>query len=209
MTPVDHAPHAAAAEIAGLYDRHAAAWVRRRGTRLIERDWLAAFRAALPPGRRAVLDIGCGTGVPIAAHLIARGCRLTGVDAAHAMLARARAAFPAQRWIQADMRALPDLGTFDGILAWHSFFHLPPTDQPAMFAVFRRLAAHGAVLMFTSGTEAGEALGEFEGEPLYHGSLATGEYLRLLAEHGFSVLRHVEQDPGCGGATVWLARREA
>ncbi|KAG1523540.1 hypothetical protein G6F50_018599 [Rhizopus delemar] len=74
-----------------------------------------------------------------------------------------------------------------------------------MFPIFRRLAAPGAVLMFTSGTALGEAIGTFEGKPLYHGSLDASEYRQLLAENGFSVVRHQQEDPACGGGTVWLA----
>jgi len=33
----------------------------------------------LPPGAH-VLDVGCGTGVPAALYLIARGCAVTGID---------------------------------------------------------------------------------------------------------------------------------
>lgn len=77
-----------------------------------------------------------------------------------------------------------------------------------MFATFRRLAAPGAVLMFTSGTRQGEVIGQFEGNPLYHGSLDTSEYQELLCANGFSVVRHVEEDGTCGGATMWLAKRD-
>jgi len=193
-----------AARIAGIYDRNAGEWLRLRGRRLIERHWLAAFLRALPGDR--VLDLGCGTGVPMAAALIARGCRVTGVDAAPGMVRRARARFREGRWLVADMRALPALGRFDGILAWHSFFHLPAEDQARMVRTFRRHAAPGAVVMFTSGTECGEAIGRLGGEALYHASLATGDYRALLAAQGFRLLRHVEQDRRCGGATVWMAR---
>jgi hypothetical protein len=61
--------------------------------------------------------------------------------------------------------------------------------------------------MFTSGPSQGEAVGSFEGEPLYHGSLAPEEYRALLAEHGFSVVAHVVEDASCGGHTIWLARK--
>jgi hypothetical protein len=76
--------------------------------------------------------------------------------------------------------------------------------------MFERFAAHlspGGVLMFTSGTSEGEAIGEWQGEPLYHGSLDTAEYRSRLEQHGFEVLEHVESDPGCGHATIWLARK--
>lgn len=76
-----------------------------------------------------------------------------------------------------------------------------------MFGEFGRLAAPGAALMFTSGTGLGEAIGEFEGRPLYHGSLEAAEYRELLGWSGFEVVRVVVEDAGCGGATVWLAKR--
>jgi len=76
-----------------------------------------------------------------------------------------------------------------------------------MFGDFGRLAAPGAVLMFTSGPGLGEAIGEFEGRPLYHGSLEGAEYRELLGGSGFEVVRNVVEDDGCGGATVWLAKQ--
>jgi hypothetical protein len=60
--------------------------------------------------------------------------------------------------------------------------------------------------MFTSGPSHGEAIGTLEGEPLYHASLDPAEYRELLDTHGFDVVRHVAEDPECGGHTVWLAR---
>jgi hypothetical protein len=38
---------------------------------------------------------------------------------------------------------------------------------------------------------------------------ASGEYSRLLKEHGFAVSLHRVADPDCGGHTVWLAHRDA
>ena len=61
--------------------------------------------------------------------------------------------------------------------------------------------------MFTSGTEEGEAIGELEGSPLYHGSLSPGEYRNLLDVAGFDVVAHVALDPTCGYRTIWLAQR--
>lgn len=195
-----------AAEIRALYQRHAAAFARQRGQSLIERGWLETFAEGLPAAAR-VLDIGCGSGAPIGGWLLGRGFRLAGIDTAPALLDMARAGFPQAEWIEADMRAIPLAGPFDGLIAWHSFFHLPHDDQRAMFGQFARLAAPGARLMFTSGTSHGEAIGRFEGERLYHASLDPGEYRALLAAHGFTLLRHRAEDPECGGATVWLAER--
>jgi SAM-dependent methyltransferase len=193
--------------IVGLYRRQAAAWATARGTRLgVEQAWLGHFRAALPAGG-SVLDLGCGPGRPIAAHLSERGHPVTGVDSSPEMLAMARGALPEQEWILADMRGLALGRRFAGVLAWDSFFHLDHDDQRAMFPVFAAHAAPGAALMFTSGPAHGIAMGALGGEPLFHASLAPGEYEAWLAANGFSVLRHVAEDPGCGGRTVWLARQ--
>ena len=188
-----------------LYQNHFASWIRLRGTELMEKPWLDAFLDLLPQERPHVLDIGCGSGTPIASYLIENECSVTGVDGAPALIECARQRFPGQTWLVNDMRALPELGQFAGLVAWHSLFHLRPEDQRPMFQTLRRLAAPGAALLFTSGTTEGEVIGSFEGQPLYHGSLNTAEYRELLQENGFETIRHVESDPTCGGATIWLA----
>ncbi|MGQ7794462.1 class I SAM-dependent DNA methyltransferase [Faunimonas sp. B44] len=194
-----------AGAIAGLYQRHAAAFDRRRTRSLFERGWLERFSALAGSGA-PVLDLGCGCGEPIARFLVEAGHPLTGVDTSEAMVALCRARLPGETFHVADMRGL-DLGRrFAGILAWDSFFHLGFDDQRAMFPVFRAHAAPGAALMFTSGPAHGEAIGTFEGEALYHASLDPAAYRALLAANGFEVVRHVADDPECYRHTVWLAR---
>ncbi len=117
------------------------------------------------------------------------------------MIAIASTRFPAARLLVGDMRALPLQRSFDAIVAWHSLFHLPPDDQRAMFQTFARHLDPGGLLMFTSGSEAGEVWSENGGEALYHASLAEADYRSLLEAHGFQVLRHAADDPDCGGAT--------
>jgi len=196
----------AANDITNLYRRHARAWTEARGNFLIERSWMDRFVELLPQSAH-VLDIGCGSGEPIARYLIEQGCRVTGVDSSPEMIAMFAANFPEQVGIVADMREL-QLGTdYDGLLAWDSFFHLNHDDQRAMFPIFAQHARPGAPLMFTSGPEHGEVMGTLEGDPLYHASLAPSEYRDLLNTHGFDVVANVPEDPACGGRTVWLAQR--
>lgn len=192
--------------IIDLYDRTAGAFDAARDQSLSERVWLDRFLGDVRPGGR-ILDLGCGSGRPIADYLIARGYEVTGVDSSAAMIATCRERFPAQEWIVADMRALDLAGLFDGILAWHSLFHLSREDQTGVIEKIGRLAAPGAAFMFTSGPDEGEAIGEWQGEPLYHASLAPAQYEALLAAAGFGVLAFQAEDAACGGASVWLARQ--
>ena len=192
-------------EVTETYDKIAAWFDGARSRTLIERPYLDELTGALRPGA-AILDLGCGVGEPIMRYLVERGFAVTGVDASAAMIAIARPRFPGTPLLVGDMRRL-DLGRrFGAVIAWHSFFHLPHDDQRAMFAVFAEHLEPGGLLMFTSGDEHGEVWSENGGEALYHASLDAGEYRRLLAAHGFALLRHAANDAACGGATVWLAR---
>ena len=189
-----------------LYERHADRWDALRGAALPEKGWMDRFLSHLPVQDASILDIGCGAGQPVARYFIDKGCHVTGIDTSPSLLAKAQSRFPAHSWHLADMRHFSPPGAFHGLVAWDSFFHLTPEDQTPMFDLFRRAAAPGAVLMFTSGPGYGEAIGKFEGEPLYHGSLDADMYRRLLRDNGFGILDHVVEDPDCGKRTVWLAQ---
>ncbi|MRW94739.1 methyltransferase domain-containing protein [Duganella sp. FT80W] len=199
-------------QVIALYTRHAPAWVaaREQGA-FVEGEWLRRFGVVMGVNEtaadgRAVLDLGCGAGQPMAAHLVAQGYAVTGVDASSTMLELFRARLPLQRAVQADMRTLALGRRFAGILAWDSFFHLRQDDQRRMFAIFRAHAAPRAALMFTSGPVHGVAMGELQGEALYHASLAPDEYTQLLDAHGFDVIAMSVEDPDCGNRTIWLAQ---
>jgi trans-aconitate methyltransferase len=193
--------------IVDLYERHADAWVQARllESTLHEKPWLDRF-CALLPSAGSVLDCGCGAGEPIARYLSQCGYAVMGVDSSFTMVRMFQARLPEQRAAVADMRTFSLSETFNGILAWDSFFHLNQSDQRKMFSTFRKHAAQGAALMFTSGPSHGEIVGRLEGEPLYHASLDASEYRQLLEDHGFAVVNHQAEDQSCFGRTVWLAQ---
>ncbi|KTD49022.1 methyltransferase [Legionella rubrilucens] len=186
-------------KIVDWYDAH-------RSRELFEKPYLDAVCDDIRRSSKKILDLGCGTGEPIARHFIEQGFAITGVDASVKMIELARQRFPEQRFIVDDMRTLELGETFDAILAWHSFFHLPPDDQRAMFKVFENHLHVGGVLLFTTGPSEGEVWSDNGGQNLYHASLSLAEYQYLLALHHFTVLTHKVADPDCGGATVWLVK---
>jgi GNAT superfamily N-acetyltransferase len=193
-------------DIVDLYRRHGRRWAEARGAVPSEGPWIDRFIELLADGA-TVLDIGAGSGEPIARYLFDRGFHVHGVDSSPVVLELFRANLPEQTAQLADMRSLNLGRTFGGIIAWDSFFHLTPDQQRGMFPIFRAHADEGAPLLFTSGTSAGIAIGSLEGDPLYHASLDPDEYRQLLKTWGFDILDHVAEDPRCGQHTVWLARR--
>lgn len=193
-------------KIIAHYQRHASDWdADRRSGGWNDRAWHDRFVGLLREGA-SVLDLGCGGGSPVADNLAAHGMHVTGVDSSSDLIALCRDRLPDQGWIVSDMRGLNLARSFDGILAWDSFFHLSPDAQRAMFPVFAAHAHRDTVLMFNTGPAFGEAIGSYRGDPLYHASLDPDEYDRLLARHGFDRVDRVIEDPQAGGRTVWLAR---
>lgn len=115
-----------------LYERNAHNYVAdRRCSGWDESPWLDRFIALLPQDA-TILDIGCGSGEPIARYFIHRYFELEGVDTSPTLISICRERFPKQRWHLADMRKLALGRMFQGLLAWDSFFHLAHDDQRRM-----------------------------------------------------------------------------
>ncbi len=190
--------------VISLYERNASAFEAMRPVVLSEKQWLDWFTSHIPAGGH-ILDLGCGNGSPIAEYFLNQGFQVTGIDSSPSMIARCREKSPHATWIVADMRELNLGKTFDGILAWDSFFHLCHSDQRDMFALFSANARAGTALMFNAGPEEGEAFGQLQGEILAHSSLSPLEYASLMQHYGFQIVRHVTEDKQCNDRTIWLA----
>jgi cyclopropane fatty-acyl-phospholipid synthase-like methyltransferase len=188
-----------------VYDKIARWFFKNRTQRLMEKRYLDELISHLPKNA-AVLDLGCGTGEPMLRYLLEKNIQVTGVDASIEMLKLAQANFPSTEFVLQDMRKLNLDEKLDAIIAWHSFFHLPADDQPAMFPLFATHLNKDGVLMFTSGTQYGEAWGMNGGENLFHGSLDTETYRQLLEKNNFQIISHTIDDPECGHATVWMVK---
>ena len=72
---------------------------------MYEKAWLDLFLSLIPV-HSTLLDLGCGSGKPIADYLIQQGHTLIGVDSSDVMIAMAQKNFPKQTWVQADMRTV-------------------------------------------------------------------------------------------------------
>lgn len=195
-----------AARTRDVYNRHGERFDRERAKVLFEEAWLERFVALLPPGA-AILDAGCGAGEPIARYLIGKGFEVTGIDISETMIDIAQRRFPDHRWITADMRDLNMESQFHGVIGWHSFFHLTPSEQRNALACLVNHLASGGAMMLTVGPEEGETVGHVCGEPVYHSSLSLAEYSRVLHGLGIDVVQFVPEDPDCDFASILLAKK--
>lgn len=177
------------------YDRIADQWDRVRSGRPVD-HCVEEFAGLLPEGG-AVLDIGCGTGKPIGAYLLSRGFRLTAMDISSKMLNYARANLPGSQLVLSDFLDFDESaseGSFDGILAFDSLFHVEGSRQRKIYPKVSRLLKKGGYFLFTGGlssrTDQAETItGTMFGRTFTYGALSAEELREALQESGLSLVR--------------------
>lgn len=109
------------------------------------REGTLAFLAARLPAGGTVLDLGCGTGHYCGA-LAAAGFDAVGIDLDEAMIAAARATYPAAEFHALDLRAVADLARpFAGAYCIGNVLpHLAPPDLSEFLGALRGVLAPGA-----------------------------------------------------------------
>jgi SAM-dependent methyltransferase len=131
------------------YEEFAEHFMRARNSRIGPsnvREWSRSL-----PRDSSILDLGCGTGVPISLVLIEEGFSVYGVDASAKMIRAFRERFPAA---QAEHAAAEDSAffdrTFEGIVAWGLLFLLPENLQRIVIAKAAKALAPGGRFLFTA-----------------------------------------------------------
>jgi SAM-dependent methyltransferase len=164
------------------------AWVAR-----IEDDprdeWAADLATRLPDGAR-VLELGCGGGTR-ETKALARRFRLTGVDLSARQLERARLRVPEAEFVHGDLTSLElPPASFDAVVAFYSFNHVPRELLEPVFRRVRRWLVPAGLFMAALGASDLEGwTGDFLGAPTFFSGYPPETNSRLLREAGFELLR--------------------
>jgi 2-polyprenyl-3-methyl-5-hydroxy-6-metoxy-1,4-benzoquinol methylase len=166
--------------------------------------------ASLLPKEAAVLDLGCGAGVPVTRWLADRGFAVTGVDVSAKQLELARTYVPEGTFIKADMIEV-DFGpeSFDAVVAFHSVIHVPRTEHPALVkSIHRWLRTGGALLatMAVADYEGRDEDWEGWGAPMVWSHYDRNANVAMLRVAGFEIqYAEPRTGGGTGGQTeTWL-----
>jgi SAM-dependent methyltransferase len=173
------------------YEGITAEFIRIRST-TIGVNRVRGWANTLPRGA-AVVDVGCGSGLPITEVLVAAGLRVYGVDAAPSFVQAFRSNLPntpiACEAVQ-DSKFFDR--TFDGVLAWGLMFLLSPADQRRLIQRIADILVPGGRLLFTSPAEVASGKDVMTGRETR--SLGAEEYRRQLSAVGLSVAREYEDE---------------
>lgn len=168
-----------------IADRHLA-WIDEiRGDPRLR--FLGDLMASLPD-RPAVLDLGCGAGVPYTALLAERG-DVVGVDISARQLDLARSRVPDARFVKADMVAVDfPAAAFDAVTACYSIAHLPRERHAELFRRIARWLRPGGHLLASLGCGGTDgAVADWLGAPMFFSSHDAATNRRLLTEAGLTV----------------------
>ncbi len=186
------------------YDKIAVEFAKMRDSFYKEQKYIDIFLENLQP-QSEILDVGCGSGYPIASYLIEKGFKVTGMDASKELLEIAKSNCPSMICKYGDMRTIEIDEKYDGIIEWWALFHLPKEDHLKMLSRFSSWIKEDGILHFTSGDkEYSEKSSEMLNTELSFYSLDPSEYERFLKKNGFKViLKEADQDQHL----VWIAKR--
>jgi SAM-dependent methyltransferase len=172
---------------------------------------LAELTGRLAAGQD-VLDLGCGSGLPVARALATAGHRVTGVDFSEVQVARARQHVPAATFICADITAV-EFGTasFDAVVSFFALIHLPLAEQPPLLARIAGWLRPGGLFVATTGHDSWTGsennwMGGGTAMWWSHGDAAT--YRAWITAAGLRVEREEFVPEGGGGHVLFWAVRD-
>ena len=181
------------------YERIAAEFLARRGnaatrSRGIGVSSVRAHSRTLPNGA-AVIDLGCGPGLPITDVLVTEGLDVYAVDASPSFVDAFRRNLPE---IPIACEAVQDSRffgrQFDAVLAWGLMFLLSAEDQRRLIHMVAQILVPGGRFLFTSSAGVEPLVWTDAMTGLESRSLGAVEYRRQLAAAGLFVIREYEDE---------------
>jgi 2-polyprenyl-3-methyl-5-hydroxy-6-metoxy-1,4-benzoquinol methylase len=168
------------------YNRIATDWDRARASFCgREREYIDALLEDLPAGS-AILDLGCGTGRPIAEHVLAQGHHVTGVDQAAELLALARHRFPQATWIEYGIEDFTISERYAAIICWDALFHLDRSMHGELLArMAESLTPRGRIMITVGGSDHPAFTDTMFGETFFYDSHPPERVLAILDKLAF------------------------
>lgn len=175
------------------YEDIATLFIRSR-QQVIGASSIRRWAKTLPP-KATVLDLGCGTGVPVSKLLMDEGLLVYGIDASPTLVQHFRQNFPmAPVACEAVEDSLMFERQFDAVIAWGLLFLLPMDVQASVLRKIADALPTGGKLLFTAPRQPVTWIDVMTTRESI--SLGTKTYKTLLRAGGLSLLEEFDDEGG-------------
>ncbi|MDQ6472888.1 class I SAM-dependent methyltransferase [Flavobacterium sp. LHD-80] len=174
------------------YNKIVIEWAKIRNNTVVNKPIIDFSEKIQPNG--SILDIGCGTGNPIAKYFSENNRSVIGIDFSEKMIEVAKSQeIKNAEFIVSDFFDFKTDKKFDGIIAWDSLFHFPKERQQEIYAIIYNLLLPGGYFLFTHGKEKDdEHTDKMFGEPFYYSCLSRNNVLQIMTDLGFELVYEIE-----------------
>jgi cyclopropane fatty-acyl-phospholipid synthase-like methyltransferase len=137
-----------------------------------------------------VLELGCGAGIPVTRALTQHVAEVVANDYSESQIALAKTNAPLAQFIHGDMTQLDfPPSTFDAVVAFYSFFHIPREQHEALIRNISSWLRKDGLLLFTYSSYAEEGIyPPFFGAKMFFSSFGTEQILEIVKSCGFTIV---------------------
>ena len=156
----------------------------------VRTKYLDMLTDLLSPGA-AVLELGCGAGVPMTRRLVDEGFLVTGVDISPEQLALAEKNVPEATLVLGDMTTLElDDNSYDAVTAFYSITHIPRVEHPDLIKSIFKLLKPGGILLVNFGKDdlPDSVEADWLGKPMFFSHYDADTSEEMIRKTGFDII---------------------
>lgn len=145
-----------------------------------------------------ILDIGCGSGVPIDKFLLEKGFDITGIDISDEQIRLAKQNLPKGDFIVGDMSQIQfPVESFDAIVSFYAIFHIPREKHLSLFKKIYKLLKPEGYILVTMGAGEWEGMEEdFHGTKMFWSHYGREKNIEIVKSAGFKIIYEMVDTSG-------------
>lgn len=142
----------------------------------------------LKPGAK-ILDIGCGSGIPIDKYLYDQGFKVKGIDLSKEQIKLAKKNLPNCDFEIKDMSKLKkDEYNVDAVVSFYTIFHIPREKHLNLLRKINTFLNKDGLLLITMGASEWEGKDNFHGTQMWWSHYGANKNKEIINKAGFEII---------------------